>query len=578
MNVTGSSWQFRVDAIRNPPRGTYAWTVSVDVTSATANGYLTAAANVTVGGVLTNNVTSRTLTVVQASVNKAFAPAAINVGGTSTLTFTLTNGAGNPAQSGINFTDTLPGAITVAAAPNLTTTCPSGTGVVTAVAGAGSVTVTGATMNNAQASCVITVDVTSSTLNGNCAATPVSHTNGAANIGGTARLTNSATASCLTVQPVPSLDKAFAPSNIGVGQVSTLPFTVTNPAGSPARSGLTFSDAFTAGVVIAAVPNVVNSCGGSPTVTAAAGGNTFAIGGSGVNAAVGPSTCTVSLDVTSASANGYLNAAANVTVGGVLTNTVASQTLNVVQASLNKAFAPTVIDSGGTSTLTFTITNGAGNPAQSGVGFTDNLPANVLVAATPNVQSNCPAGGAFAGGPAFVTAGAGASSIVVTAAAMNVTVASCQVRVDVTSNVVGGPYTNTSANIASPVRITNSVTASSLSVQSLPSLDKAFAPSTIGVSQTSTLTFTVTNPALSAARTGLTFSDALTANLVIAAVPNVVNNCGGAPTITAAAGGNTFPIGGRGVKPPPGPNPSTGALDLTRPTANRCLSTTAQFT
>src|SRR5260221_7472235 len=170
-------------------------------------------------------------------------------------------------------------------------------------------------MNNAQASCVITVDVTSSTLNANCAATPASHTNGAANIGGTARLTNSATTSCLTVQSLPSLNKAFGTNPIGVGQVSTLTFTLTNPAGSPARTNLTFSDAFTAGVVIAATPNVVNNCGGAPTVTAAAGGNTFAIGGSGVNAAVGPRTFTASLDLTSASANGYFNAAANVTVG-----------------------------------------------------------------------------------------------------------------------------------------------------------------------------------------------------------------------------------------------------------------------
>ena len=83
--------------------------MSVDVTSAAANAYTNGAGNVTVGGVLTNGVTNQTLTVVQASLNKAFAPTTIDVGGTSTLTFTITNGAGNPAQSGINFTDTLPG-------------------------------------------------------------------------------------------------------------------------------------------------------------------------------------------------------------------------------------------------------------------------------------------------------------------------------------------------------------------------------------------------------------------------------------------------------------------------------------
>src|SRR4029077_7207236 len=128
------------------------------------------AGNVTVGGVLVNGVTNQTLTVTQASLDKSFAPVTISQNGTSTLTFTITNGAGNPAQSGINFTDTLPSAIKVAATPNVTSTCPSGTGAVTAAAGSGSITVTGASMSAAQVSCVITVDVTSATTNSNCVA------------------------------------------------------------------------------------------------------------------------------------------------------------------------------------------------------------------------------------------------------------------------------------------------------------------------------------------------------------------------------------------------------------------------
>ena len=93
-------------------------------------------------------------------------------------------------------------------------------------------------------------------------------------------------------------------------------------------------------MVIAATPNVVNSCGGGPTVTAVAGTGTFTIGGSGVNAAVGASTCTVSVDVTSSLANIYTNGAGNVTVGGALTNSVTNQTLTVTQASLDKALSP----------------------------------------------------------------------------------------------------------------------------------------------------------------------------------------------------------------------------------------------
>ncbi len=543
----------------------------MDVTTNTTGAYTNGAANVTVAAPLTNGVTNQTLTVTQPSLDKSLAPATINMGGTSTLTFTLTNGAGNPAESGINFIDTLPSAVTVAGAPNITSTCPSGTGVVTATAGSGTITVAGASMSLAQASCVITVDVTSATSNGNCVANPATHTNSSANISGTAHVTNAAGNACLTVQNVPALTKAFGPATIGVGQVSTLTFTITNPAGTPARTNLTFSDALPtspANLVIAATPNVVNNCGGAPTVTATAGSGTFSVGGTGVNAAAGVSTCTVTVDVTASTAGAYVNGSGNVTVGGVLTNGVTNQTLTVTQASLNKAFAPTTINVNGTSTLTFTLTNGAGNPSQTGINFTDTLPANVAVAGTPNVQSNCPAGGALVSNPAFVATGAG--TITVTGLAMNAAVASCVVTVDVTSSVVGGPYTNAAGNISATARVTNSVTASSLTVQPVPSLTKAFAPTTAGVGQASTLTFTITNPAGSPARTGLTFSDVLPtlpANLVIAATPNVVNTCGGAPTVTATAGTGTFTIGGTGVNAAAGPATCTVSVDVSSNTA-----------
>src|SRR5439155_1431161 len=208
--------------------------------------------------------TNQTLTVLQASLNKAFSPIAIDVGGTSTLTFTLANSAGNPAQSGINFTDTLPANVVVAAAPALTTTCPSGTGVVTAAAGSGTVTVTGASIGAAQASCVITVNVTSSVIGG-------PYNNTSANIGATARITNSVTSSGLTVVQA-SLDKAFAPTTISQGATSTLTFTITNGAGNPAQSGINFTDTLPTAITVAATPNVTTTCpSGTGVVTAVAG-------------------------------------------------------------------------------------------------------------------------------------------------------------------------------------------------------------------------------------------------------------------------------------------------------------------
>ncbi|MBK9339669.1 MAG: DUF11 domain-containing protein [Rhodoferax sp.] len=58
---------------------------------------------------LTNGVTDQCLTVnpLTPTLTKAFSPSSINVGGTSTLTFTVSNPAGNSAQT-VSFTDTLP--------------------------------------------------------------------------------------------------------------------------------------------------------------------------------------------------------------------------------------------------------------------------------------------------------------------------------------------------------------------------------------------------------------------------------------------------------------------------------------
>src|SRR5258707_11746699 len=197
--------------IRRPPRSTLFPYTTLFRSSATATAYTNGSSNVTVGGVLTNGVTNQTLTVVQASLNKAFAPTTINQGGTSTLTFTLSNGAGNPAQSGINFTDTLPANVLVAAAPNITTTCPSGAGAVGAAAGSGTITVTGATMSAAQASCAVTVDVTSSVVGG-------PNNNTSANISATSSVTYGITNYALTVVGLASLTKAFGQAPGCVGQ------------------------------------------------------------------------------------------------------------------------------------------------------------------------------------------------------------------------------------------------------------------------------------------------------------------------------------------------------------------------
>ncbi|MBK7027026.1 MAG: DUF11 domain-containing protein [Polaromonas sp.] len=88
-----------------------------------------------------------TVTALTPTLTKAFSPTSISIGGTSTLTFTVSNPALNPAQT-VSFTDTLPAGLRVASAPNVTNTCTGGT--VTAVALSGSIAVAGTKLAPAQ--------------------------------------------------------------------------------------------------------------------------------------------------------------------------------------------------------------------------------------------------------------------------------------------------------------------------------------------------------------------------------------------------------------------------------------------
>jgi len=159
---------------------------------------------------------SLSVTRVPPTLNKAFSPVAINVGGVSTLTFTITNSFNNPSQGGVGFTDTFPAGVTIANPPAPTNSC-AGTladsnGDPLDVGGPG-LSVSNASLSGGTASCVITVNVTS--------ATPGSYTNSVANIsGGTNINSSTVTPSTLTVT---GLDFGDAPDGYGTTLAATGP-------------------------------------------------------------------------------------------------------------------------------------------------------------------------------------------------------------------------------------------------------------------------------------------------------------------------------------------------------------------
>jgi hypothetical protein len=86
----------------------------------------------------------------------AFGAPTVPSGGTTPLTFTLANPNPNHGLTGVGFTDTLPGGLVVATPNGFAGTC---TGVITAMAGSGSVSLSNGTLGEAS-SCIFTVNVT----------------------------------------------------------------------------------------------------------------------------------------------------------------------------------------------------------------------------------------------------------------------------------------------------------------------------------------------------------------------------------------------------------------------------------
>ncbi|HYL73403.1 MAG TPA: hypothetical protein VEU96_04320 [Bryobacteraceae bacterium] len=377
------------------------------------------------------------------------------------MTFTVTNPSGSPITA-VAFTDTFPANLFVQNPNNLTGSC--GAGTITAIPGSSAVSLSGGTIP-ASGSCMFSVNVLvqhQTTDN----ATPYTNTTG--NVSASSGTGNTATDTLTVGGNSFSIAKGFSPNAINQGSNSTLIFTLTQanfatPGGS---ADIEFSDPLPPGVVVA-TPNGLDpgTCG--PTnamlvINATAGSSSITVGdfpdrntggdGTGINLAPAGTpgdTCQFSVSVTGITSGTKVNTTSNGIQGVNLTNSSGNPgtaTLNVIVVAtpptIAKAFNPTTVSIGQTSTLTFTVTNPGSNPL-TGVGFTDTLPANLFIQ-TPNGLT-----GSCGGGTITATAGTGTVSL---SGATIAASSSCSFSVSVVAFVgtpAGQIYTNTTGNVTS---------------------------------------------------------------------------------------------------------------------------------
>ncbi len=170
----------------------------------------------------------------------------------------------------------------------------------------------------------------------------------------------------------------------------------------------------------------------------------------------------------------------------------------------------------------------------NGIAFSDTLPAGLVVSTPSGLTSNC-------GGTATATQGTNVISLSGgTLAPSN----SCSITVNVTG-ISAGIQNNTTGNVTSTEGGTGGTSnTATLNVDGPPTIAKAFGASSVVLNGTTSLTFTLANPAANPdTLTGIAFTDTFPAGIVVATPNGLSGSCGGG-TITATQASGVVSLSG----------------------------------
>lgn len=393
--------------------------VEVTVTSAGRKDNTTGPVSSTESGPGSSPSNTATITGVDApTFDKSFGSSTVPVGGTTSLSFTISNpNADTPLR--VDFSDPLPAGLVVANPNGLPGSCDDGE--ITATPGSGSITLTGATLDPGD-SCTFSVNVRATSAGPKSNVTsPIAY--GFNTNGDPANETGPAASDTIDVLGPPTLAKAFGAAAIRPGGTTPVTFSLGNPNASTPLTGVGFTDALPSGLVVATPNGLSGSCGGA--VTAVPGSSSISLSGGTI---AGGSGCSFSVDVTASGDGTRTNTTSAVTSGNGGTGSAASASLAVGSpATLAAAFGDPSIEVGQDTPLTLTLRNPNASQRLTGVGVSASLPAGLAVS-NPNAASNTCGG--------TLTAAPGSSGVSLEGATLAAG-ASCAVSVRVTGKSTG---------------------------------------------------------------------------------------------------------------------------------------------
>ncbi len=200
---------------------------------------------------------------------------------------------------------------------------------------------------------------------------------------------------CSTAPAPPTVAKAFSPTSITAGGVSTLTMTLGNSNAAAIDLTAAFIDTLPTGVLVAATPNASTTCTGSGAVVATATTGTTVTLPATRSIPVG--SCTVTVDVTAAAPGTFVNtipvgalqtSTGNNSAPSTATLTATCPTITIGPVTLpagteGMGYSQQLTASGGTGAYSFTVASGA---LPSGL----TLSSGGLLSGTPTTPGSTP--------------------------------------------------------------------------------------------------------------------------------------------------------------------------------------------